>query len=280
VSVLESKQTLLNPDVAASHYTLLLVDMSGSVSGSKDMPIVVEAARSFTERIQKIEKVAVYGFDGDARIHPVASFGAAGSAADAVAKMADVPGSDPSTNLNGAIIEAIKVLQGQLRSAPTPLKFGTLVVFTDGTDRAHRVAVDQLYKELDAADLDIIAIGVGEEIDGAQLERIGRNGVIASKNRKDIAAGFDRAAARVEAFSKRYYLLGYCSPSRAGKHVVRVEADGKAGRGAIDYTFDASGFGVPCDPTRPPTFNVHNPRPRVVPAKDKEHDRPSTGGHL
>src|SRR5262249_18823714 len=62
VSVLESKQTILNPDVAASHYTLLLVDMSGSVSGSKDMPIVVEAARSFTERIQKIEKVAVYGF--------------------------------------------------------------------------------------------------------------------------------------------------------------------------------------------------------------------------
>ena len=34
VSQYESKQTILNPEVAASHYTLLLVDMSGSVSGS------------------------------------------------------------------------------------------------------------------------------------------------------------------------------------------------------------------------------------------------------
>ena len=31
VSQYESKQTILNPEVAAVHYTLLLVDMSGSV---------------------------------------------------------------------------------------------------------------------------------------------------------------------------------------------------------------------------------------------------------
>ena len=31
VSTYESKQTILNPEVAAAHYTLLLVDMSGSV---------------------------------------------------------------------------------------------------------------------------------------------------------------------------------------------------------------------------------------------------------
>ena len=38
VSVLESKQTILQPEVAAIHYTLLLVDMSGSVVDSGDMP--------------------------------------------------------------------------------------------------------------------------------------------------------------------------------------------------------------------------------------------------
>src|SRR5215211_1775480 len=31
VSTYESKQVILNPEVAASHYTMLLVDMSGSV---------------------------------------------------------------------------------------------------------------------------------------------------------------------------------------------------------------------------------------------------------
>src|SRR5262245_42585289 len=34
ISEFESKQTILNPKVAASHYTLLLVDMSGSISKS------------------------------------------------------------------------------------------------------------------------------------------------------------------------------------------------------------------------------------------------------
>ena len=38
VSILESKQTILNPEVAAIHYTLLLIDMSGSVVDSGEMP--------------------------------------------------------------------------------------------------------------------------------------------------------------------------------------------------------------------------------------------------
>src|SRR5262245_39799034 len=38
VSVMESKQVILNPEVAAAHYTLLLVDMSGSVTQSGQVP--------------------------------------------------------------------------------------------------------------------------------------------------------------------------------------------------------------------------------------------------
>src|ERR1700680_4860395 len=34
VSQYESKQTILNPEVAVSHYTLLLIDMSGGISES------------------------------------------------------------------------------------------------------------------------------------------------------------------------------------------------------------------------------------------------------
>ena len=53
VSVLESKQTILNPEVSASHYTLLLVDMSGSVTESGDVPVIVDASRAFSERVVK-----------------------------------------------------------------------------------------------------------------------------------------------------------------------------------------------------------------------------------
>src|SRR6185503_10815000 len=94
---------------------------------------------------------------------------------------------DPSTNLNGGVVEAVKVLAHQMDSAPQPLRFGTLVVFTDGTDRAHRVSNDEVRKTLDSAAFDTFAIGVGAEVDKSELGAIGRSGTFASQNRGDIA---------------------------------------------------------------------------------------------
>jgi hypothetical protein len=259
VSVLESKQTILNPEVAATHYTLLLVDMSGSVAESGDVPVIVQAAHAFSDRVSKYQKVAVYAFDGSPNIMAISGWGSGASGID---QLSSFKARDPSTNLNGALIEGLKVLRAQMGSSSTPLTFGTLVVFTDGTDRAARVKREQLFDQLDAEDADIITIGVGAEIDAGELRSIGRDGAIVSKDRKQIAASFEQAAARIEALSKRYYLLGYCSPARAGQHVVRIEAivDGKTG--SQEYTFDARGFGPNCDPTRPPSFSIKRPKAR------------------
>src|SRR5258706_3638479 len=70
VSPFESKQTILNPEVAAIHYTLLLVDMSGSVTKSGALPALEEAANRFTERVAKFQQTAVYAFDGRPEIVP------------------------------------------------------------------------------------------------------------------------------------------------------------------------------------------------------------------
>src|ERR1700739_3178898 len=64
VSPFESKQTILNPEVAAMHYTLLLVDMSGSVTKSGSVPMLEEAASKFTQRVGQYQKTAIYAFDG------------------------------------------------------------------------------------------------------------------------------------------------------------------------------------------------------------------------
>ena len=61
--------------MAAIHYTLLLVDMSGSVVDSGDMPALVQAAGSFGERVGPYQKVAVYTFDGSPHLTPVVAFG-------------------------------------------------------------------------------------------------------------------------------------------------------------------------------------------------------------
>ncbi|MGZ3443425.1 MAG: VWA domain-containing protein, partial [Polyangia bacterium] len=49
VSPFESKQTILNPEVAAVQYTLLLMDMSGSVTNSGQAPALADAASGFSE---------------------------------------------------------------------------------------------------------------------------------------------------------------------------------------------------------------------------------------
>jgi von Willebrand factor type A domain len=258
VSMLESKQTILQPEVAAIHYTLLLVDMSGSVVDSGDMPALIQAASSFGERVGPYQKVAVYTFDGSPHLAPLVGFG--GNVRAGINALGSRRPRDPSTNLNGAVIEGVKVLTQQMERAPVPLRFGTLVVFTDGTDRAHRASPEDVTRALDHAGFETYVIGVGQEVDRGQLSRIGRSGTFASQSRGDVQRGFDEIGARIEAASKRYYLLSYCSPSRAGEHEVEIEARGRGTAGRMSYRFNAAGFGPTCDPNQRPSFDVRHPR--------------------
>src|SRR5690606_19271141 len=74
VSTSESKQPLHVPDVAPVLYTLLLLDMSGSITESGQADLVVDAAQGFVERVGESQKVAVYAFDGGKVIRSVVRF--------------------------------------------------------------------------------------------------------------------------------------------------------------------------------------------------------------
>ncbi|HEX7501342.1 MAG TPA: VWA domain-containing protein [Polyangia bacterium] len=259
VSIFESQQTILQPEVAAAHYTLLLVDMSGSVVGSPDLDKVVAGAASFAQQVGRYQKLGIYAFDGSPHVSQVVPFGG-GDPQGTLRAFAGFQSKDPSTNLNGAVVEAIKILDHQMSQSPVPLRFGTLVVFTDGTDHAARVSRDGLHAVLNEVDFEVYAIAVGAEVNDQEIRSIGRNGTFTSKNPEDIRRGFDEIAARIEGFSRRYYLLSYCSPARAGQHNVEIEAVKGAMRGRLGYDFKADGFGPHCDPNQKPAFNVRHPR--------------------
>lgn len=260
VSQFESKQTIINPEVAASHYTLLLVDLSGSVAGSGSMGTLVDAATAFVDRVEKQHKVAVYGFTGSTELHPVAPFTSPGGAKSGLKALAGYKPQDPSTNLNGAILKGLAELDDGLSHAEHPMRFGTLVVFSDGTDRAHRISDDDMYKAVGDTKHDIFAIGLGPELSESQLGKIGKNGTARADNKEDVVKAFDAIAQRIEARTKSYYLLSYCSPSRAGQHKVRVEAvlktDKGEKKGDLVQDFDAEGFAQGCDPKTPPSFDI------------------------
>ena len=264
VSKFESKQTIVNPEVAVAMYTLLLVDMSGSVTESGQADPLVDAAKSFTDQVEKHQKVGVYAFDGDEKLHSVVPFTEAqGSVQGGLDGLRKYKAKDPSTNLHGAVVEALRELKASLDKEKKPLKFGTLVVFTDGTDRAARMSREDMKREVSDdkyQNYEMFAIGVGAEIEKAHLEDIGKDGTELASDQAKVKDAFDKMAAKIEAHSKRFYLLSYCTPARKGEHLVRIEAKRKdpAESGSLEYKFVADGFGPPpdCDPNAPPTFDM------------------------
>ncbi len=263
ISVYESKQTILNPEVAAVHYTMLLVDLSGSITQSGALEQLKPAVQAFADRVGQLQKVAVYGFDGSPQLYPLVGFAAgAGGVRSAADRLAGFKGRDPSTNLNGAVVEGLKVLDKALAADQTPLKFGSLVVFTDGTDRARRVVQPDLNKALDAAQdekTSLYVIGIGKEINSGELKNIGRTHAFLSTDPSMLAKAFDEIAARVEAYTKSFYLLSYCSPARAQEHDLKVKASSDGKSGTLTYHFDAKGFGPNCDSNRMPHFDLKHP---------------------
>ena len=269
ISKFESKQKIQNPDVAAVMYTMLLVDMSGSISESGQADALVDAAKSFSDRVGKTQKVGVYAFDGESKLHSVTPFTEAqGSVEGGLEGLRHYKAKDPSTNLNGAVVEGLKTLKSELDKDRRPLKFGTLVVFTDGSDRAARVTKNEMKDEMgkdEYGDYQIFAVGVGAEIDKGELGTIGRDGTELVADQAKVKDAFDKVAARIENQTKRFYLLSYCTPARKGKHEVTVEAkrpDPKAS-GSTDYEIDAEGFGPPpdCNPDTLPTFDLKDVKP-------------------
>lgn len=271
VSTFESKQTIQNPDVAAVMYTLLLLDMSGSITESGQADLVVDAAVGFVDRVGESQKVAVYAFDGEEDIQSVVRFTEAkGSVEGGLEGLRTYKPRDPSTNLHGAVVQGLDELRKALDKDKRPLKFGTLVVFSDGTDRAARVSAEEMNEALadeKYADFEIFAIGVGADIEQGEksLGGIGRDGTELATDDQGVTLAFEKVAQRIDAHAKRFYLLSYCTPARKGEHTVTIEAladknsKGKARkRGETTWTFDAKGFGPPpdCDPNRKPNFKL------------------------
>jgi hypothetical protein len=266
-----SKQVLLGDQTVAAKYALLLIDMSGPIGSAGERDALIHAAAAFADRLSRTQEVALCAFDGAADIHPLVLFAAGGGVArgDLDALRAFVP-SDPSDNLDGAVVAGIEALRKQMERTQQPVRLGTLVVFTDGMDHARRVTRGQLTSAIDSihGQVSFFAVGVGPGVDAEELRAIGREGTVFEKRPTDLARAFDEITKRVDDYSRSHYLLSYCSPARAGGHELRIDVDVKhRGAGGIAYRFEADGFQPRCDSTQPPTFEAHHvnvPRRRTA----------------
>ena len=266
----EASANLTVTPARIKNYTLLLLDLSKSVWVKRDswqQRRLRRAAKFFAKRVLNMDSartsLAIYAFDGRANISPVIEYtDDLASIERAIDEKIQCPGElcqDDSTNLNGAIVQGVQSLNEILASSPVepnedPIL--SLVVFTDGTDRAGRVSDTERQNVLgqftQSGNRRVYAIGVGKEVDRSTLEQIGSTEWVMSTWAFGAVNAFSKITRAVEKDANSTYKISYCSPARSGDHSLNL----KISRhplwnqwGAVSLGgFSAEGFEGGCTP--------------------------------
>jgi hypothetical protein len=280
VSKFESQQRIQPRGERMRIFSVLLIDLSGSLLRSGQFPNLKKAAAAFIDQVfasdPTAHRVAIYAFDGRKDLTPVVGFtgdpallkggldsletvecSATSNSCAAFPDRRTCAGwrcVDDSTNLNGAVVQGIAAVEGGLSSSPDiALRKGALVIFTDGSDQAARVAEKDALAAVTAETApSVFTVGMGGEIDTAALRAFGKDGFFPAERAENLVTAFAEVAGRLAAMAQRYYLLEYCSPKRSGIHKLRVEAAlpqaGAGGTltGSLSTDFNANEFGSGC----------------------------------
>jgi hypothetical protein len=260
ISPAESSATIL-PRNGVEIFASLVIDLSASTLPY--LPSVVTSAKNFVNDLQVTKglpvQIDIQLFAGDQALTQWQA--PTLDTATLLAKLDALAGYNPtdrsSTNLNGAVVAALtRVSQAEgafrTRNYGGAFTIGYLVVFTDGKDTAGRVDQAAAVTAVKASPDQVIAVGLqSTEYDGVALSALAPGGVITATDTTQLSTAFLALANKMEEqINRRFYLLGYCSPKRAGTtNTVSVGVVGSTNQSSASYEFDATGFAPGCSAT-------------------------------
>ena len=260
ISETEATRRISGKAQVFNHTTMLVLDLSGSVLQQNLEPLK-NAAVEFIDAIMPdtldvSTKMGIWWFDGEDLLHQLVPVTASKSSLKLGILAIDASiSNDASTDLYGAIIksaaEASVILAAN--QAGDKIAAASVVIFTDGTDRANRYpkASAQAAVANASADITFFTIGLGSEIDATELATFGRNGFVPATNVGQLTQIFNNVASLVSGEANSYYLFEYCSPIRSGTEnglIIEAFFNGSNGTkfGNFQTNFDATGFGGGC----------------------------------
>ncbi|MBK7861086.1 MAG: VWA domain-containing protein [Archangiaceae bacterium] len=276
VSAFESQQRIAARGERFRLYSVVLLDLSGSILRSADFTALQTAAKTYLETALAAggdgHRVQLMTFDGRVAPQVLVPFtsnlttlelGLESLSHQECSVSADCAGFadhrtcagwrcvDDSTNLNGAVVQSLQALDQARGQADVQWHDGALVVFTDGTDQADRVSTAEALAQVATSTEHAFAIGLGGEVDYAALRGIGRDGYWPVSRSDQLQRAFKEIADRVSGLANRFYVLEYCSPRRSGMHTLEVRASVPTAEhgvltGSQRGTFDATGFESGC----------------------------------
>ena len=247
LSSCETNLSLFKAPSSVTENILLLVDVSGSVSGSDKFNELVKSAEAFAKNIPQNSALALYAFDGAPDILKICDFSSDKEAiADCAKKLSEAKPRDPSTNLNGAIIAALSKLDERFGEGASNLfeKSGVLALFTDGgTDHAARATAEAAVKRATSTKHLFVSIALGEQINDSFLEAVS-DAIYAANNSASLQSAFVSAAQGLKKVAESFYMTGYCTPKRSGEHYAALRVDDYSGE--LGVRFIAEGFSSGC----------------------------------
>jgi formylglycine-generating enzyme required for sulfatase activity len=250
----EAQATVL-PQAGVGVFVSLVLDLSSSTA-----PVLgelVDGARAFVDTLEAARlpvQVQVLAFGGEAmateRQRHTLDLDAARAALDGLRSW--TPGDVGSTNLNGAVVQALQQSAAaqqayRERNQGGAFSTGYVVVFTDGRDTARRVDVPTVQSAVSASPDTLMVVGLqGADWRPDAIAALGARYTVEAPDAGQLPREFSAVANRIAGQASRSYLVGYCSPSRAGSHTVAVNVSGTQTRAQAVYDFDAAGFDGSC----------------------------------
>src|SRR5262249_38602082 len=130
VTTSKGKRTLLEPKQFDTRYVLLLVDMSGPIVDSEDLPELAGAIGDFVDHVGATHEIAVGAFDGNDEVVPFLGYAGTAETKKVIDALRKFRPRSRNTNLNGAIYQGLHSLRDRLNQTSAPQKEAILVVFT------------------------------------------------------------------------------------------------------------------------------------------------------
>jgi uncharacterized protein YegL len=255
VSIYESVYGIKSNPETAKLSALLLLDLSGSIV-KESVDTLKQAAIAFVDTMFRSHsgniELGISMFDGRENLIPLTEFAAdRRKLLDAAQKISPLLSLDNSTNLNGAVVAGVQTVNARLKSnkALGLVPAGSLVIFTDGKDRAARVDGSKALKSVLESGLNVYAIGLKGEIDEAVLGQFGKDGFFRVDFIQNLVGKFKEVASFITDDANSRYKLEYCSPRRKGKHQLKIKVTNKVDYtsfGSITVAFFAEGFSGGC----------------------------------
>jgi hypothetical protein len=103
----------------------------------------------------------------------------------------------------------------------------------------------------------LVYLGVSQEAQDESVQQLSQSGQVLAQSKDTLPIAFEEAGTLVDGLLDQYYLLSYCSPSRAGERTLRVTVSVPLPEG-LDETdwfetkFLARGFVAGCDANQVP----------------------------